>query len=178
MAKHIALPPPATCHRLELDPDDRVAIPAVERVRMLALMHLIRAFENRVLDLKESDLVHGPAHTSVGQEAVAAGVAAALRATDLIGSTHRAHGHFMAKALLHYAPADWDPLRGGATPAMSDAVYRTLAEISGLAAGWCGARRLDAPLRSRLGKPGQQRHRGRRDPAGHRRGLGRAPARA
>ncbi len=140
MAKHIALPPPATCHRLELDPDDRVAIPAVERVRMLALMHLIRAFENRVLDLKETDLVHGPAHTSVGQEAVAAGVAAALRATDLIGSTHRAHGHFMAKALLHYAPADWDPLRGGATPAMSDAVYRTLAEIMGLAAGWCGGR--------------------------------------
>ena len=64
----------AACHlpRLELDPDDRAAIPALARVRMLALMHLVRAFEERVLDLKEADLVHGPAHTSVGQEAVAA----------------------------------------------------------------------------------------------------------
>jgi 2-oxoisovalerate dehydrogenase E1 component len=140
MVRLVALPPPATCSRLELDPADRTAIPAPVSVRMLALLNLIRAFENRVLDLKEADLVHGPAHTSVGQEAVAAGVAAALRTTDLIGSTHRAHGHFFAKALLHYAPPDWDPLTGETTAAMSDAVYRTLAEIMGLSAGWCGGR--------------------------------------
>ena len=41
-------------------------------VRMAALVYLVRAFEEKVLDLKEADLVHGPAHTSVGQEAVAA----------------------------------------------------------------------------------------------------------
>ncbi|MHB1317701.1 MAG: alpha-ketoacid dehydrogenase subunit alpha/beta [Anaerolineae bacterium] len=140
MVKLTALAPPAICRRLELEPVDRATIPALARVRMLALMHLIRAFENRVLDLKEADLVHGPAHTSVGQEAVAAGVAVALRSTDLIGSTHRAHGHFLAKALLAYAPPDWDPLRSQTTPAMQDAVYRTLAEIMGLAAGWCGGR--------------------------------------
>jgi len=140
MVKRITVPPPASCRRLELDPDDRAAVPALARVRMLALMHLVRCFEERVLDLKEADLVHGPAHTSVGQEAVAAGAAVALRTTDLIGSTHRAHGHFVAKALMHYAPADWDPLTQPPTPAMQDAVYRALAEIMGLSAGWCGGR--------------------------------------
>ncbi len=140
MATRIELPPPACCCRLELDPADRAALPRLASLHMLALMHLVRAFEERVLDLKEADLVHGPAHTSVGQEAVAAGVAAALRATDLIGSTHRAHGHFLAKALMHYAPDDWDPLHSQTTPAMQDAIYRTLAEIMGLAAGWCGGR--------------------------------------
>lgn len=140
MARLVALEPPATCRRLELDPADRAALPPIEGTRLLALMHLVRAFEERVLDLKEADLVHGPAHTSVGQEAVAAGVAVALRTTDLIGSTHRAHGHFLAKALAHYAPADWNPLENPPTAAMQDAVYRTLAEIMGLAAGWCGGR--------------------------------------
>lgn len=140
MSKRIALPPPAVCERLAVDGDDRRAIPPRDHERMLALLHLIRAFELRVLDLKDADLVHGPAHTSVGQEAVAVGVAAALHTTDMIASTHRAHGHFLAKALLYYAPADWSPLLGETTPAMYDAVYRTLAEIMGLAAGWCGGR--------------------------------------
>jgi 2-oxoisovalerate dehydrogenase E1 component len=140
MSKRIAQPPPAVCQRLVVDQDDRRAIPSRDHERMLALLHLIRAFETRVLDLKEADLIHGPAHTSVGQEAVAAGVAAALRSSDLIASTHRAHGHFLAKALLHYAPPDWAPLADETTPAMHEAIYRTLAEIMGLAAGWCGGR--------------------------------------
>ncbi|HMT15950.1 MAG TPA: thiamine pyrophosphate-dependent dehydrogenase E1 component subunit alpha [Ottowia sp.] len=41
--------------------------------------------------------VRGPLHLSTGQEAVAAGVCAHLRATDLITSTHRGHGHTLAK---------------------------------------------------------------------------------
>ena len=107
---------------------------------MLQLMHLIRRFEESVLDLKEADLVHGPAHTSVGQEAVAAGVALALHPGDWIGSTHRAHGHFLAKALVYYAPHGYDPLRDDVTPPMQRAVTRTLAEIMGLQQGWCGGR--------------------------------------
>ncbi len=140
MSKRIAQQAPAICSLLVVDDDDRHAIPRRDHERMLALLHLIRAFEIRVLDLKDADLIHGPAHTSVGQEAVAAGVAAVLRGSDLIASTHRAHGHFLAKALLHYAPADWEPLSDDTTPAMQDAVDRTLAEIMGLAAGWCGGR--------------------------------------
>ncbi|HHX63404.1 MAG TPA: MFS transporter, partial [Chloroflexi bacterium] len=120
---------PATCYRLETTEADLQAIAPNALIRMLALLHLIREFENRVLDLKETDLVHGPAHTSVGQEAVAAAVAVALRGDDMVGSTHRAHGHFLAKALEYYAPRDYEPLRDGLTPPMQRAVNRTLAEI-------------------------------------------------
>lgn len=131
---------PATCYRLETTEADLQAIAPNALIRMLALLHLIREFENRVLDLKETDLVHGPAHTSVGQEAVAAAVAVALRGDDMVGSTHRAHGHFLAKALEYYAPRDYEPLRDGLTPPMQRAVNRTLAEIMGLREGWCGGR--------------------------------------
>jgi 2-oxoisovalerate dehydrogenase E1 component len=131
---------PATCYRLTTSDADLQAIEADALIRMLALLHIVREFENRVLDLKEADLVHGPAHTSVGQEAVAAAVAVALRRNDMIGSTHRAHGHFLAKALEYYAPQDYAPLRDGLTPPMQRAVNRTLAEIMGLRDGWCGGR--------------------------------------
>lgn len=131
---------PATCHRLTVTHDDLRQVGRRELLWMLQLMHLIRRFEESVLDLKEADLVHGPAHTSVGQEAVAAGVALALHPGDWIGSTHRAHGHFLAKALVYYAPHGYDPLRDDVTPPMQRAVTRTLAEIMGLQQGWCGGR--------------------------------------
>ena len=131
---------PATCHRFTVQPGDLQQIPRRELLWMLQLMRLIRRFEEIVLDLKEADLVHGPAHTSVGQEAVAAGVALALRPGDWIGSTHRAHGHFLAKAMVYYAPHGYDPSRDDATPPMQRAVTRTLAEIMGLQQGWCGGR--------------------------------------
>ena len=107
---------------------------------MLLLMHLIRAFETTVLEFKDLDLVHGPVHASIGQEAVAAAVAVALHKTDMIASTHRAHGHFLSKALAYYAPDDYHPLRDPFTPPMQEAVNRTLAEIMGLREGWCGGR--------------------------------------
>jgi 2-oxoisovalerate dehydrogenase E1 component len=140
MAKYKPLDPPATCQRLTVKDKDLREIDRQDLVRMLYLLHLIRAFETRVLDLKEAELVHGPAHTSIGQEAVAAAVAAVLRKGDLIASTHRAHGHFLAKALLYYAPDDYRPLEQPLTDAMQQAVYRTLAEIMGLKDGWCGGR--------------------------------------
>lgn len=132
--------PPASCHRFEVMPDDIYAVPLDDLARMAWLIALVRAFENTVLELKDADLVHGPAHTSVGQEAVAAAVAVSLRPTDLIASTHRAHGHFLSKAMLAYAPEGYSPLRDAVTPPMREAVYRTLAEIMGLKDGWCGGR--------------------------------------
>jgi len=101
---------------------------------------LIRDFEIAVLDLKDADLVHGPVHTSVGQEAVAAGMATVLRKGDMVGSTHRAHGHFISKAVMYYAPDDYLPLQHGITPPVQEAVNRTLAEIMGLYEGWCRGR--------------------------------------
>jgi len=57
----------------------------------------IREFEEQVLDLYNRTLIPGIAHLSCGQEAVAAGVCAALTAEDYITSTHRGHGHCLAK---------------------------------------------------------------------------------
>jgi TPP-dependent pyruvate/acetoin dehydrogenase alpha subunit len=66
-------------------------------LRMLATMVRIRVFEERLRELFAGGRVPGFLHTSVGQEAVAAGVCAALRADDYVLSTHRGHGHLIAK---------------------------------------------------------------------------------
>ncbi|MDQ3893112.1 MAG: thiamine pyrophosphate-dependent dehydrogenase E1 component subunit alpha [Actinomycetota bacterium] len=60
-------------------------------------MRMIRRFEERVVDLVNANEIAGVTHEYVGQEAVAAGVCAALRQDDVITSTHRGHGHLLAK---------------------------------------------------------------------------------
>ncbi|BAM00987.1 MULTISPECIES: pyruvate dehydrogenase (acetyl-transferring) E1 component subunit alpha [Caldilinea] len=68
--------------------------------RLHALLHqmmLIRAFEEAAEQLYLQGLIHGTMHLSVGQEASAVGACAALRPTDYILSTHRGHGHCIAK---------------------------------------------------------------------------------
>ncbi len=57
----------------------------------------IRAFEERVRDLFAAGRLPGFVHLSIGQEGVAAGACAALRADDYVLSTHRGHGHMVAK---------------------------------------------------------------------------------
>ena len=141
MSKLIRKRAPATCHRLQTtDEDLRQAIDHDDLTYMLFLLHLIRAFELEVLALKDEELIHGPVHASIGQEAVAAAVSVALRKTDLVASTHRAHGHFLSKAFVYYAPNGYSPLRDPVTPELQRAVDRTLAEIMGLEDGWCGGR--------------------------------------
>ncbi|MDX2482296.1 MAG: thiamine pyrophosphate-dependent dehydrogenase E1 component subunit alpha [Pseudodonghicola sp.] len=63
----------------------------------LALMHRIRAFEEEAIAAQKDGLVLGAIHPSIGQEAVAAGVCANLETDDLLLSTHRGHGHTLAK---------------------------------------------------------------------------------
>lgn len=68
--------------------------------RLLALyrtMKTIRLFEDRIVDLYARGVVPGLAHLYIGEEAVAAGVCAALREDDYVTSTHRGHGHVIAK---------------------------------------------------------------------------------
>ncbi|HEV2397945.1 MAG TPA: thiamine pyrophosphate-dependent dehydrogenase E1 component subunit alpha [Candidatus Sulfotelmatobacter sp.] len=60
-------------------------------------MVLIREFEETLRQLVSRGVPTGPVHYYVGQEAVAVGVCAALEATDWIASTHRGHGHAIAK---------------------------------------------------------------------------------
>jgi 2-oxoisovalerate dehydrogenase E1 component len=105
----------------------------------LLQLETIRRFEQWLVE--HESLVHGPLHASIGQEAVAVGAATALRPSDKITSTHRAHHHVLAKVMSFYAPPGYDPRDGGASPdALADCVRRTLAEILGLATGWAGGR--------------------------------------
>ena len=60
-------------------------------------VRLIRRFEERAIQLVRSGVIPGGIHPYLGQEAIAAGVCAALRADDIITSTHRGHGHVLAK---------------------------------------------------------------------------------
>ncbi|MGH2460225.1 MAG: thiamine pyrophosphate-dependent dehydrogenase E1 component subunit alpha [Chloroflexota bacterium] len=62
-------------------------------------MTLIREFEERLKSLIDSGLPVGSAHYYVGEEAVAVGVCAALAPTDWVASTHRGHGHCIAKGV-------------------------------------------------------------------------------
>lgn len=64
---------------------------------MLTMMERIRAFEEQALVAAEQKLVLGAIHPSIGQEAVAAGLVGALRHDDILLSTHRGHGHTLAK---------------------------------------------------------------------------------
>lgn len=79
-------------------------------------MWLIRHFESRARWLFQQDLVRGSTHTYTGEEAVAVGACAALNRDDYITSTHRGHGHCLAK---------------GGDP------RRMMAELLGKATGYC-----------------------------------------
>jgi TPP-dependent pyruvate/acetoin dehydrogenase alpha subunit len=70
--------------------------PATAR-RTLEAMWRIRRFEEAVDDLFARGLMHGTMHLSIGQEASATGACFALRDDDAITSTHRGHGHCIAK---------------------------------------------------------------------------------
>ena len=83
---------------------------------MYRLMVEIRLFEEKVFELYGQNLVPGTIHLYAGEEAVAVGVCTALRREDYITSTHRGHGHCIAKG------AD---------------LKRTMAEILGRKSGYC-----------------------------------------
>ena len=106
---------------------------------MLGQMHLIRAFEEAVLELAGEGLVHGPAHSSIGQEGGAVGSGVALRATDAVNGTHRGHHQFLAKALGYVRPEGYTAKKL-VTDNVQTMLQRTLAEILGLSQGFSGGR--------------------------------------
>ncbi len=66
---------------------------------LLLRMWQIRWFELRAMELFEEKLIRGSVHPYIGMEAIAVGACAALREDDYITSTHRGHGHCVAKGL-------------------------------------------------------------------------------
>jgi 2-oxoisovalerate dehydrogenase E1 component len=106
---------------------------------MLAELHLIRAFEEAVLELAGEGLVHGPAHSSIGQEGGAVGSIIGLRSADGVTGSHRGHHQFLAKALTHLSGGQFD-LGSLVSPEVQALLQRTLAEILGLAQGFSGGR--------------------------------------
>jgi pyruvate dehydrogenase E1 component alpha subunit len=79
----------------------------------------IRLVELRIIQLYPSDRIQSPVHLSIGQEAVAAGACAALRADDLVFGSYRSHAFYLAK--------------GGDLRQM-------MAELYGKATGCCGGK--------------------------------------
>jgi len=82
------------------------------------MMH-IRKFEDKMMDLMSKNIAQGGSHLYAGEEAVAVGAVAAIRPDDYIASTHRGHGHCVAK--------------GGKLDEL-------MAEILGKATGCCGGK--------------------------------------
>lgn len=87
--------------------------------KLYRTMLLIRRFEEKLIELKAQLAIPGLLHLYIGEEAVATGVCAAIRQDDCITSTHRGHGHCIAK---------------GGDPS------RMMAELYGRSAGYCHGR--------------------------------------
>jgi acetoin:2,6-dichlorophenolindophenol oxidoreductase subunit alpha len=73
------------------------SLPDERLLELLREMLLIRRFEEKVEERFRAGELPGFLHVAIGQEAIASGVCAALEADDVIASTHRAHGHTIAK---------------------------------------------------------------------------------
>lgn len=139
MPQHRGLTPKTPWVELSTTDDDwKTADPALLRT-FLGQLQLIRTFEEVVLDLAGAGLVHGPAHSSIGQEGGAVGSIVGLRASDAINGSHRGHHQFLAKAIGFVRP-DLGDLSELVDPATEDVLYRSLAEILGLAPGYCRGR--------------------------------------
>jgi 2-oxoisovalerate dehydrogenase E1 component len=106
---------------------------------MLAQLHLIRTFEEEVLNLAGQKLVNGPAHASIGQEGGAVGSGLPLNGKDQINGSHRGHHQFLAKAIGYVAPNGVDP-RQPLSPEIREVLHRSMAEICGLKDGYCYGR--------------------------------------
>jgi 2-oxoisovalerate dehydrogenase E1 component len=140
MAKLKKLKPVFDWAEVVADETDWAALSPVALRNLLFQMYLVRRFEQNLLELKKNNLIHGPVHTSIGQEAVAVGTMAALRRTDGIGGTHRAHHQYLTKACSFHLAPEFDAVTDELPAALKQAMATLLAEIMGLDAGCCRGR--------------------------------------
>ncbi|WOO96857.1 dehydrogenase E1 component subunit alpha/beta [Micrococcus terreus] len=128
------------CTVLSSTSEDWDAAPQQLLETMLVQMQAIRSFEEAVLELAGEGLVHGPAHSSIGQEAAAVGSVLALRQDDGVNGTHRGHHQFLAKVLHFLRPDGMTLVDGIKDDEVVRNLKRTLSEVLGLAGGYSGGR--------------------------------------
>jgi 2-oxoisovalerate dehydrogenase E1 component len=139
MPEHRPLQPASPWVQIEVtDADWDAADPDLLRT-IHAQLVWIRSFEQYVLDLAGAGLIHGPAHSSIGQEGGAVGSVLALTSEDSVNGSHRGHHQFLAKVLHHVEPKGMDPLAAPSDD-VREVLLRTLAEICGLDRGWSHGR--------------------------------------
>src|SRR5882757_6052335 len=117
MPSHDPLTPGSPWVELSASAEDWDAADPALLPRMLGQGLWIRAFEEYVLELAGQGLVHGPAHSSIGQEGGAVGSVLPLRGDDFVNGSHRGHHQFLAKAFGHVMPA-----KSAGLPGLDDAV--------------------------------------------------------
>ena len=125
---------PQTC---DSDVSGTFRVSTEMRLEWYTRMCTIRAFEREILTLNRAGLVAGTAHLYIGMEAIAVGACAAIDESDLLTSTHRGHGHCIARGLD---------------------MGRMMAEILGRADGYCqgkgGSMHITDVSRGMLGADG------------------------
>ena len=125
--------------QVSTDTEDWASADADVLLQLLGRAQWIRSFEEYVLELAGQSLIHGPAHSSIGQEGGAVGSVLPLRSDDFVTGSHRGHHQFLAKAFGHVVVP-----KPGALPELTaevrEVLRRTLAEICGLAEGYCRGR--------------------------------------
>ena len=139
MTSHLDLTPAQPWVEITTQESDWASANPQTLENMLGQLHLIRAFEEAVLQLASEGLVHGPAHSSVGQEGGAVGSIIGLSTSDAINGSHRGHHQFLAKVINHVSQGKLD-VTNLVTADIQNVLQRTMAEILGLAQGYCHGR--------------------------------------
>jgi 2-oxoisovalerate dehydrogenase E1 component len=139
MPEHNRLEPAVEwCELVVTEADWDAATPQL-LTAMLSQLVLIRTFEEYVLELAAEGLIHGPAHSSIGQEGGAVGSVIGLTSRDTVNGSHRGHHQFLAKVLAHLHPEGIDPTQPYPDD-VRDALLRTLREVCGLDRGFSHGR--------------------------------------
>ena len=139
MPAHNQLDPAAEWSEFVVTDADWDAAPPQLLTSMLSQLVLIRTFEEFVLVLAGEGLIHGPAHSSIGQEGGAVGSCIALTTQDTVNGSHRGHHQFLAKVLTHLHPQGIDPTKPYPDD-VREVLLRTLREICGLDLGFSHGR--------------------------------------
>ncbi len=116
---------------------DTATIPTDTLRQLYRTMRVIRDCEEELARSHQRGLIHGACHTYVGQEAIATGVCAHLRPEDVVFSTHRGHGHALAK---------------GMPP--SDLIAELFGRVTGCSRGRGGSMHLFSPEIGMMGTSG------------------------